>query len=106
MSHPQAPDGGLSQLHIAKFAPIQAQGMGRWVPAGDAHDWPLHLAHSFVDGPDDTLWSGLSRTVGDLANVPGAEPMAEALTTAQDAIAATVAAFPDFARVADNAAVA
>ncbi len=83
----------------------RTQGMGRWVPGGDpGRDWPLHLAESHVDGPDGALWSGLPRTVGDLAALPGAGPIADDLLAAEAAIAEAVRAFPDFAAVAQAAA--
>ncbi|MEM9709802.1 MAG: PIG-L family deacetylase [Pseudomonadota bacterium] len=81
----------------------RTQGMGRWEPAGDGHDWPLHLAESHVAAPDDALWSGLPKTLGDLAYVPGAEPAAKPLKEAQAAIDRAIADFPDFPRVADHA---
>ncbi|MEM9341540.1 MAG: PIG-L family deacetylase [Pseudomonadota bacterium] len=81
----------------------RTQGMGRWEPAGEGHDWPLHLAETHVAGPDDALWSGLPRKVGDLAALPGAEPIAAALGAAQTALDCTLDAFPDFTRVADHA---
>ncbi|MDX8354028.1 PIG-L family deacetylase [Cognatiyoonia sp. IB215182] len=82
----------------------RTQGMGRWKSAGPGQDWPLHLAESHVDGPDEAVWTGMPRTVGDLAALPGAEPIADALQSAQSAIDAAVDSFPHFARVADNAA--
>ncbi|MEL6643778.1 MAG: PIG-L family deacetylase [Pseudomonadota bacterium] len=82
----------------------RTQGMGRWEPAGAGHDWPLHLAETHVAGPDDHIWSGLPRTLGDLADLPGAAPMAADLKAAQAEIEAGVAGFPDFAGVADAAA--
>ena len=82
----------------------RTQGMGRWEPAGPGNDWPLHLAETHVDGPDDTLWSGLPRTLGDMADLPGAAPIMEALCSAQSAIETAVESFPDFIQVADHAA--
>ncbi len=79
----------------------RTQGMGRWVPPGDGRDYPLHLAESHVAGPDISVWSGLPRTVGDLAGVAGDGPAAEALKAAQASIEAAVAAYPDFDRVAE-----
>ncbi len=75
----------------------RTQGMGRWVPAGPGHDWPLHLAESHVEGPDDALWSGLPRTIGDLAAICGA--VKEPLLAAQSAVDRAIEAFPDFASV-------
>ena len=79
----------------------RTQGMGRWIPAGPGRDWPLHLAESHVDGPDDTLTSGLPNTLGDLASLPGTDPIAADLRAAQDAITRAVAAYPVFATVAE-----
>ncbi|MEM9971349.1 MAG: PIG-L family deacetylase [Pseudomonadota bacterium] len=82
----------------------RTQGMGRWEAAGAGHDWPLYLAETHVDAPDEAVWSGVARTVGDLAALPGATPIAPALEAAEAAIEAAVAAFPDFASVADHGA--
>ncbi len=81
----------------------RSQGMGRWVPAGENRDWPLHLVESHVCGPDKSLTSGLPVTVADLGNLAGAEPIAEELHSAGAAIDAAVAAYPDFAAVARSA---
>ncbi|WP_306120083.1 MULTISPECIES: PIG-L family deacetylase [unclassified Roseitalea] len=81
----------------------RTQGMGRWVPPGQGRDWPLHLAESHLPGPDTAVWSGLPRTIGDLADVPGAGPVADELRLAHAAITAAVAAYPDFAAVAEAA---
>ncbi len=78
----------------------RTQGMGRWVPTGASRDWPLHLSEAHVTGPDDSLTSGLTATVGDLAGLAGAGPMAKALTAAEAGIEEAVAAFPDFEVVA------
>lgn len=78
----------------------RTQGMGRWVPAGPGRDWPLHLAESHVDGPDTALTSGLPNTVGDLATLDGAAPIAADLRAAEDAITRAVAAYPVFETVA------
>ncbi len=84
----------------------RTQGMGRWIPAGETRDWPLHLAVSHAEAPDTAVWSGLPRTVGDLAKLPGAAPVAAALEAAQAGISAAVEAFPAFDSVARNAAAA
>jgi LmbE family N-acetylglucosaminyl deacetylase len=82
----------------------RTQGMGRWEPSGSGKDWQLHLAESHLDGPDTTVWAGMPRTVGDLAAIPGAGSIAQALQSAQSSIVAAVGGFPDFADVADHAA--
>lgn len=81
----------------------RTQGMGRWVGLGEGADWKLHLAHTHVDGPDTALSSGLPADLGALADLPGAAPIAGALTDAQAAVAAAIAAFPDGAGVATAA---
>lgn len=81
----------------------RTQGMGRWVPPGPGHDWPLHLATSHAGGPDEAVWSGLPCGVADLAGAAGAEPVADDLRAAGAAIDAAVAAYPDFAAVAEAA---
>lgn len=80
----------------------RTQGMGRWIPAGDGHDWPLHLVESRVKGPDNALWSGLPRTVGDLADI--SSDISDPLMAASDAIDSAIASFPNFQAV--NAAAA
>ncbi len=84
----------------------RTQGMGRWEPAGKGKDWPLHLARTFVAGPEYAIWAGLPRTVGDLADLQGSKPIAELLHKAQVAIEAAVAGFPNFGDVADHVAAA
>ena len=79
----------------------RTQGMGRWTDTKDARDWPLHLVLSHVDGPDDAVWSGLPRTVGDLATLGGAGPIADDLRAAQASIDNALAAFPDFDTTAE-----
>ncbi len=78
----------------------RTQGMGRWVPAGAGRDWPLHLVKSHVAGPDTGLWSGLPRTLADLADLPEAAAIAAPLRAAGAAIDALVAAFPRFDAIA------
>lgn len=81
----------------------RTQGMGRWVAAGPGRDWPLHLCESHVDGPDNALTSGLANTLGDLARLPGVDPIASDLNAAQDTITRAIAAYPVFAAVTDAA---
>ncbi len=82
----------------------RSQGMGRWIAAGEERDWPLHLAESRVTGPDRTPASGLPVSVGELARIDGADPIADHLRSAGSALHDTVAAFPDFDAVAEAAA--
>lgn len=70
----------------------KTQAMGRWIATGTERDWPLHLADSRVEGPDDTLFSGLPTTLRDLG-----------YGDAQDHIDAARAAFPDFDAIARHA---
>jgi len=74
------------------------QAMGRWVPAGAERNWPLHLADSRVDGPDDTVFAGLPRTLADL---PGT-----GLLEVQDHIDAARIAFPSMECVMHHASLA
>ncbi|RYH11284.1 PIG-L family deacetylase [Tropicimonas sp. IMCC6043] len=78
----------------------RTQGMGRWIGLAGSGDWPLHLAKSHVEGPDTALASGLPATVGDLAGLPGAGPIADALATAQASIDAAITGFPYYSAVA------
>ncbi len=81
----------------------RTQGMGRWVQAGARRDWPLHLRISHIEGADDLFWSGLPYRLGDLADLPGADPIAEALHAADAALVQTIAAFPSFTGVTRHA---
>lgn len=78
------------------------QAMGRWVPAGDEQDWPLHLADSRVSGPDTNLSAGLPVTLADF-NVPEIMPVLE---TAQAHMDKARAAFPDTEEITRHAAAA
>ncbi|WP_371170869.1 PIG-L family deacetylase [Aliiroseovarius sp. 2305UL8-7] len=69
----------------------KTQAMGVWVPAGSERDWPLHLAETYVDGPDETVFSGLPHDLRDLG-----------LGRAQDHIDAARAAFPNAIVVAQE----
>lgn len=73
----------------------RTQAMGSWVPAGAERNWPLHLADTYVDGPDDTVFAGLPYDLRDLG-----------LDAAQDHIDAARAAFPNFETVLEHAAAA
>ena len=96
------PISGWSWARIGQMSRVfhRTQGMGRWTGAEEARDWPLHLVLSHVDGPDDALWSGMPNSLGDLATLTGAAPIANDLIAAQSGIDAAVAAFPDFETVA------
>ena len=54
------------------------QAMGRWISAGQERDYPLHLARSRVDGPDDCLMSGLPATLVEFEVPEIAADLAEA----------------------------
>jgi len=62
------PVSGFSYAQIGQQSRAfhRSQGMGRWVSSEIVHDWPLHLADSRVDGPDNELSSGLAATLKDL----------------------------------------
>ncbi|MFW2542953.1 PIG-L family deacetylase [Primorskyibacter sp. 2E107] len=81
----------------------RTQGMGRWVPPGSRADWKLHLAETHVRGPDVALTAGLPATLGDLAALDAAGPIADHLIAAQAGIDAAIAAFPDYSKVAEGA---
>lgn len=80
----------------------RTQGMGRWIPSDEGQDWSLHLALSHVNGPDDFIWSGMARTLGDMAKHPAAGPIAASLVSAQASIDAAIAGFPDFMTITDH----
>jgi LmbE family N-acetylglucosaminyl deacetylase len=98
------PVTGWSYAHIGQQSRAMhaTQAMGRWVRAGDETDSPLHLAQSFVQGPDDTLASGLAATLRDFA-VPD---IAADLAAAQDGCDAALDAFPNALAVLEHACVA
>lgn len=73
----------------------KTQGMGRWIEIGAERNWPLHLARSNVDGPDEKITSGLPQTLRDLG-----------FGNIQDHLDAARAAFPDFEAVAGEASAA
>jgi hypothetical protein len=79
--------------------------MGRWREAGPS-EWRLHLAlSSGRANAEDDVRDHLPRSVGALAQLPGASSaMAAALQQAQAAIEATIAAFPNPTVVAASAA--
>ena len=79
----------------------RTQGMGRWVPAGPGHDWPLHLVESHVPGPDDALTAGLPNSLADLSEL--APEAQEHLLAAHGFITETVSAFPHFTHMATTA---
>ncbi len=89
------PVTGWPYARIAEHSHGQhlTQGMGRWVPPGRERDWPLHLAASRVDGPDEAITSGLPATLADLD-----------LPEAQTQIDAALAAFPDAAAILRHSA--
>ena len=74
------------------------QAMGRWVPEGGERDYPLHLAKSVLDGPDECLSAGLPATLADLG-LPG---LVEVQRHMDDAIAA----FPNAPKVLQAASAA
>lgn len=92
---------GWARIGQMSRAYHRTQGMGRWTAPGERRDWPLHLAMSHVAGPDNTVTAGLPNTLDDLASLPGAGPISEDLRAAQSAIDVAVAAFPDYAAVAE-----
>ncbi|MGR3502582.1 PIG-L family deacetylase [Pseudaestuariivita sp.] len=66
----------------------RTQAMGHWQPPGAGRDTPLHLAQSFVSGPDNQIGAGLPQTLADLDLGP-----------AQAHFDAARGAFPDFETV-------
>lgn len=82
----------------------RTQGMGHWPGLNASRNWPLHLALSFADGPDQTVLSGLPQGVADLARVPGATPIADDLLAAQALIDSAIDTFPHGSGIADHAA--
>ncbi|PRY26163.1 GlcNAc-PI de-N-acetylase [Aliiruegeria haliotis] len=81
----------------------RTQAMGRWIAAGEERDWPLHLARSVVDGPEDDIRAGLPATLRDLPQYAGAPVLTGALSLAQRDIDNALSAFPDSHGVLDHA---
>ena len=77
----------------------RTQAMGRWVPSGEEHHFPLHLADSRLDGPDVVLESGLAKTLADV-NVP---EISTILKKAQAQMDAARASFPDNVKILKHA---
>ncbi|NKB52201.1 MAG: PIG-L family deacetylase [Rhizobiaceae bacterium] len=73
----------------------RTQAMGSWVAAGKERNWPLHLAETHVEGPDDTVFAGLAYDLGALG-----------LPEVQNHIDAARDAFPDFEEVLKEACLA
>ncbi|MEM9574760.1 MAG: PIG-L family deacetylase, partial [Pseudomonadota bacterium] len=73
----------------------RTQAMGSWVASGKERNWPLHLAETYVDGPDDTIFAGLPYDLKALG-----------FPEAQKHIDAARAAFPDFEAVLREASLA
>lgn len=100
---------GASYLQISEQSRAyhQSQGMGRFRSEGPSES-ELHLAESVVDVPamEEDIFTGIARTVADLANGIDDEDVAAQLQELDAALVATVDAYPDFAAVADNAALA
>ena len=93
------------QLSEQSRAYHRSQGMGRFVEEGpDTVD--LYLVESMVEVPEteDTIFSGIARTVGDLAEGLEDEALATQLGDLDTALTAVVEAFPDFETVATRAA--
>lgn len=72
-----------------------SQGMGRW-PEHAKDSWPLHLKLGGEGEEEASIAEGLAASLASLANFPALPREAgEALRSADEAIAAAMAAFPD-----------
>ncbi len=91
------PVSGWSFEQIGQHSRVshRTQAMGRWISPGQERNWPLHLAESHVEGPDDSITAGLPATLAELAQFASADVLAESLASAQQAIDSAIAAFPD-----------
>ena len=76
------------------------QGMGRWVPAGEERNWPLHLAWSAFSEPEQSITDNLPANLNQLADFANAPQISTYLRDADTAIDAAICAYPDFQRVA------
>lgn len=77
----------------------RTQAMGRWVPAGEEENFPLHLADTRVAGPDHDLSSGLAKTLADI----DAPEISDALNNAQNHIDLARKSFPNNLKIIDDA---
>ena len=101
--------GGYDPVYGATYAQIgqwsrachRSQGMGRWVRE-KPESIPLHRLACVLDVPVDEagLFDGLPRTLRDLAEGVADAALAADLRTAQDAIDAAIAAYPENTAVA------
>jgi hypothetical protein len=100
---------GASYLQISEQSRAyhQSQGMGNFRAEGPSGS-ELHLAESVVDVPavEEDIFTGIPRTVADLAVGLEDQDVAARLQELDAALVATVDAYPVFAVVADNAALA
>jgi len=85
---------GMSYERIGQWSRQfhRTQGMGRWIPAGQERDWPLHLAWSGVGEDRGAVTDNLPRTLADLG-----------LAQAQEEIDGLSLAFTDLPAVARRA---
>src|SRR5690606_23303894 len=100
---------GASYLQVSEQSRAyhQSQGMGNFRAEGPSGS-DLHLAASVVEVPamEEDIFTGIARTVADLATGLEDADVASRLQELDAALVATVDAYPDFAVVADNAALA
>ena len=98
---------GASYLQLGEQSRAyhQSQGMGRFVREG-SDTVGLYLADSVVDMGETDLFSGIARTVADLAEGLEDETLATQLRELDGALTAAVDAFPNFGAVAENVAAA
>lgn len=95
-----------AQLGQQSRAYHKTQGMGRWVPYGTSNQWSLHLARTFVNGPDETLFSGLPANLHELIAFAGADDIAPELEQAHAGCMSAIEAFPNFNAVLQSATAA
>src|SRR5690606_13515461 len=100
---------GASYLQVSEQSRAyhQSQAMGNLRAEGPVGS-DLHLAASVVEVPamEEDIFTGIARTVADLATGLEDADVASRLQELDAALVATVDAYPDFAVVADNAALA
>lgn len=98
---------GASYLQLSEQSRAyhRSQGMGTFRDEGP-ETVDLYLADSVVEVPDteETIFTGIARTVEDLADGLNDEALATQLAELDAALRATVDAFPDFSSVAARTA--
>ena len=108
----EAPSGwSWAQIGQHSRAFHQSQGMGKWVALNVNNQWPLHLKRSRVDGPDESLNSGIAANFTQLAakiqqdfsDFSNTQTLIEALENSARFCEQAIANWPTFPAVLESA---